>query len=237
MLRYALTLLLVLALVETSRASIDVEFSVLTPQATGLEAAVQFGAQTYPPSPVIPVEILTLSLSAATDPLPVKLNAQVGGGGIDAIVHFGAANPSSDVIPFGSFFDVFVDELPFRGSSPVSFPPSPIIPAPDPNLPGVSFFDVFFEVEIDEGTAMHTMHFFTEQAGGFTNIQVEQGNSFHVSFNLDSNTPGNTDNLQPLFTVTTSATFVPIPEPTTLIIWSLLATLGLSVGWRRRRTT
>ena len=26
-----------------------------------------------------------------------------------------------------------------------------------------------------------------------------------------------------------------IPEPTTLVIWSLLATLGLSVGWRRRR--
>jgi hypothetical protein len=26
-----------------------------------------------------------------------------------------------------------------------------------------------------------------------------------------------------------------IPEPTTLVIWSLLATLGLSFGWRRRR--
>lgn len=27
----------------------------------------------------------------------------------------------------------------------------------------------------------------------------------------------------------------PIPEPTTLVVWSLLATLGISVGWRRRR--
>jgi hypothetical protein len=26
-----------------------------------------------------------------------------------------------------------------------------------------------------------------------------------------------------------------VPEPTTLVIWSLLATLGLSFGWRRRR--
>jgi hypothetical protein len=30
---------------------------------------------------------------------------------------------------------------------------------------------------------------------------------------------------------------VPIPEPATLLIWSLLAGLGLGLGWRRRRRT
>ena len=26
-----------------------------------------------------------------------------------------------------------------------------------------------------------------------------------------------------------------IPEPTTLLVWSLLATLGITLGWKRRR--
>ena len=27
----------------------------------------------------------------------------------------------------------------------------------------------------------------------------------------------------------------PVPEPTTLLIWSLLASLGTTLGWRRRK--
>jgi len=29
----------------------------------------------------------------------------------------------------------------------------------------------------------------------------------------------------------------PVPEPSTLVIWSLLGTLGITVGWRRRRSS
>lgn len=57
-----------------------------------------------------------------------------------------------------------------------------------------------------------------------------------IEVNIFSNGPGSYtyyDNRG--FNVPVSFTLTPVPEPATLIVWSLLGLCGMGVGWRRRK--
>ena len=111
------------------------------------------------------------------------------------------------------------------------------LPPPDDNMPPPDDgreFDVFFNVFVeDAGWAAHTAHFsITDgQPASFSSVVVgpPQSPAFHVTF--DVNNSGTVVSDKSLFKVKISADFTPVPEATSIVIWSLIGLTFAGVGW------
>lgn len=152
----------------------------------------------YPPDPVIPIEILALSLHSVAPPLDLGLDATDSGGprgapGRLAMVHAKFGSPPDDNF--------------------------------DPLMPMA--FDVVFEVMVPGGTALHTTHFASGagQALQFANVAVGLPQSPAVPLTFDvQRTPGIPSRDPPLFTATLLGTLA-VPEPSALALLAAGGTL------------
>jgi hypothetical protein len=214
--------------------------------------------------PIIPIEILGLSLSDAwflgivpgnpVVPLPMDLQARDNGSadiqprgyGLNGFVDFNLAQAQGPpIFPPGTFnFDVLVDLNRSSNQGPpirmVSGPP--IIPGElnGPPIVPVSFFDVLFDIAVEgKGTAHHQLHFAVGELQPllFTNISVDRVDfdpSFHVNFGLEYLGGDLADG--PLYTMTSSGDFTTaaVPVPGSLTMWGLGVLLWGAFRLRRR---
>ncbi|HEX9835801.1 MAG TPA: hypothetical protein VGB90_03045 [Alphaproteobacteria bacterium] len=155
-----------------------------------------------PPDPVIPVEILTLSLIGPDAGVvlvgsvgPAFAGGPTNGAGIVDVNWDGGVNPDPFVV------DLTIDFAPFMGSNPVSGT------TPDDGITGpVDAFDVMFDVLIDGGIVHHVMAFAAADGLMFSDVEVSEG-SILIGFVLD----GTLDTH--LFTVTITGSAEPLPAP------------------------
>jgi len=182
-----------------------------------------------PSTPVVPVEILSLSLTSTSPAVDVMLagsdSAAAGGPaagqmGMVAFSQGGTGTPPADGTPVA--FELLMDVAPYMGSSPV------LGVTPDPFLPGSSF-DVMFDVFIDGGVVHHMASFTAASGFMFSNAMVAPG-SVDVGFDL---TGPYTGGGPALFSVTITGSATPVPEPATLGLF-LLGLAGLGFAGRRR---
>lgn len=204
------------------------------------ESAAHFEVS-VPSDPIVPVEVLTLSLTGTDPALEVELAGMTGGafsGPADsaAIVDFShvGTTPPDDTLSVD--FDLMVDFAPFMGSMPVSgIDPQPFLidPVsgvdPQPFLKGpLSAFNAMFDVLVDDVVVHHVMRFEAEPQFLFSDVAIDSG-SVLLGFSL----AGDYENAGPeLFRVTITGSAETIPEPTT----ALLTMLGLLTALPRRRT-
>lgn len=195
---------------------------------------------TVPSDPIVPVEILTLSLTGTDPAVEVELAGMTGGalsGPADSaaivdVSRVGGIDPE----PFTPVdFDLTVDFAPFMGSMPVSgVDPQPFLIdpvsgiSPEPFLKGpLSAFDAMFDVLVDDVVVHHVMRFEAEPQFLFSEVAIDSG-SVLLGFSL----AGDYENAGPeLFRVTITGSAETIPEPTT----ALLTMLGLLTALPRRR--
>ncbi len=182
-----------------------------------------------PPEPVVPVEIIALTLQDVCQPpepcAPTSFDVAATDTGGDVGLFGGQVNvdwgqpPDDTLPPAGLSFELLFEMNPFSAASPA--PVMGIIPCVMPTAAG---FELHFETELAGlGVAEHFVHFEPNvgQAVAFSNIQVGalQGAGFPLMFDL---TPtGVVDQTEPLFTMTLSGTLgptqaVPVLTPSAL---------------------
>jgi len=206
-----------------------------------------------PPSLVIPVEILALSLQQAAQPnpispVPMQMNATDDGGtgffGGAAIVTIDWVTPPDDKFPDSVSYELLVELQPSGGNSPVGSNP------PVDQVPSSTSFDVFFEIDVFPGgssiraaglpilgTAGQTLHF--EIGPGqpleFANVVVGGFDrsfahpAFPITFDLELRAGTQPDSNMPLVVMTMAGEFnesLPTDIPT-MSQWGLVILCGM----------
>jgi len=197
--------------------------------AAALEFEVVAGV---PPEPVVPVEIVVLTLREVCvppdpcTPVDFDLTATDTGGDVGLFgpeVNVGWATPPGDTIaPSGLSLDLLFEMDPHSAASP-----APVMGINPCVIPSATGFDLQFETEIPgSGVAEHFAHFEVNsgQALDLSNIQVGalQGASFPLTFDLIPT--GSVDPTEPLFTTTLSGTLGPsqaVPALTPAVLVAL----------------
>jgi hypothetical protein len=176
-----------------------------------------------PPDPVIPVEILTLSLIGPD--AGVVLVGSVGpafAGGPPNSAGIVDVNAVSGIDPVPFVVDLTIDFAPFMGSNPVSgVDPQPFLQDevsgidPQPFLEGpLAQFQLLFDVLIDGGIVHHVLAFAAADGLMFSDVAVSDG-SILLGFVLD----GTLDTH--LFAVTITGSAEPLPAPGGLALFAL----------------
>ena len=208
--------------------------------------------------PIIPVENLGLSLFDAYIPgnpvMPLSMDVRASDNGsegafgtsagssygTDGFVDFMHSGPP--IFPAQSFFDVFVD----LNRSSLHGPPiriangPPIIPGAGIGPPIFPSFDVLFDIAVEGlGTAHHQLHFAIGdmQPLLFSNVSVDRvvfDPSFHINFNL--NDSGGALTGGPLYTMTATGSFTPVPEPGSLTLCGIGGLLLAAIRYRTGKT-
>ena len=169
-------------------------------------------------------ELMFLTVAAVSEPGesagPVDVtdlfSAGEDAGGLD----FKLIDPTTS--PRDHFFDVF-----FEISPPSSVPNSFInvfveleVPAPPSgDLGGESFFDVFIEVDTEEGTAINNLRFSTPFL--IENIMLTPevaAPGYLLSFYVDVDQTVTIDENIPFLSMDMSGDFEPVPEPSTMLL-------------------
>ena len=177
---------------------------------------IEFEVQVLPTpgTPAVEVEVLKLSVIDAKgqippdDQFPIEME-----GSIVFSDQIGAPTKAKAVLSmppddiFDPGFKLLVELAPLGGSNPrLGSPPDDIF---DPGTP--TFFDVFFDIEVDEGVASHTMRFQIDADQPnlrFAEVVVgePQSPAFEVSFRVVDDGGGPVPP-GPVFEVITSGTF------------------------------
>jgi hypothetical protein len=184
---------------------------------------------TFPPDPVLPIGTLSFELDSVAPSFAMLLTPGAAVGGVNPQpqpflpVSFSAQN-SNDPLPAVVVINPCMDVDPFAGSNPVLLLPAV---APDPDG---RFFDVFFDISVDDGVARQQLHYAigAGQPLSFANPTAVIGHSIDMSFELRraagaALAPG------PLFTVTASGDFsAPEPGSGLLLLGSALTLIGVA---------
>jgi hypothetical protein len=201
-------------------------------------APLSFNAVEVQPGPQqIPLETIALGLATAQDtagpPLPIDLVARNPGPTGSPAIDWTWRNPGPAGFPATSFFDVFVAVGPLGGGTPVLKQPGPT------GFPGGPAFDVVFDTTLPGvGTEHHQLHFAigAGQPLAFGDGSVAPnpaGTGFDITFGLRQPGPiGEPDSALPLFSATLTGALEAVPEPGTLALVGLGATV---LAVRRRR--
>ena len=195
-----------------------------------------------PPEPIVPVEIVTLTLQEVCQPpdpcTPVAFHLAATDTGGDVGLFGGEVNvewggPADDGIPpTGLSF-----ELLFVMNPPSAASPAPVMGIIPCVMPSAAGFDLHFEAEIPGlGVSEHVAHFEANpgQAVDFSNVQVGALQSAGFPLTFDLLPTGSVDMSEPLFTMTLSGTLelaqtVPVLSPATLGALCLLLVVSALV--------
>ena len=182
-------------------------------------ATIQFNVRAGSPlGPIVPVEILALRLESVAPELGLRMVGDVSRDGLAAVIDFGLIAPPDPIFPNDVFIIPCIEPSPLDGSSPrLNIPPEPILGA------GGSFFDVFFDVTLADGSvARHMVHVEVGAGQPFTFAEptAELG-SIDIGFRLLLD-PGGTPNADaPLFRMTVTGDLLAVPEPGSLALFGL----------------
>lgn len=182
-------------------------------------AAIQFNVRGGNPlGPMMPVEILALRLESVSPGLGLRMEGSTSRVGLAALIDFRLNNPPDPNFPDDVFIIPCLEPSPLDGSNPrLNEPPDPTLGA------GGSFFDVFFDVTLQNGmVARHTVRFEVGAGQPFTfaDPTAELG-SIDIGFHLLLD-PGGTPNPDaPLFRVTITGDLQAVPEPGSLALFGL----------------
>lgn len=214
-----------LAIAGAAHAAEPLQFDVTQGLASGPPypaTALQIEAGTaQPPEPVVPVEIVALTLEAVCQPpepcTPVSFELAATDTGGDVGLFGGELNVDWGQSPDDAFpaTGLSVEGL-FELAPPSAASPSPVMGINPCVMPTAAGFELRFEAEIPGvGIADHVAHFTVTPGQGlsFSNVQVGalQGAGFPLTFDLLPT--GSVDENEPLFTTTVSGTLGPLPVP------------------------
>ncbi len=200
-------------------------------------AAIQFNVRAgEPPEPNVPVEILALRLESVAPELGLRMVGVTSRTGLAAVIDFGLTAVPEPIFPNFVFIVPCIEPSPLDGSNPrLQAPPEPILGA------GGSFFDVFFDVSLENGmVARHTLRIEVGAGQPFTfaDPTAELG-SIDIGFHLLLDPRGTPILDAPLFSVTITGDLQAVPVPGSLPLFglglALLASLYAPMLRRRVR--
>ena len=186
------------------------------------------------PAEFIPIEIISLSLVSVDPLLDAYVQATGRNVGPLAGINFVSGTTPEDTFPVDSFFDIFIEIDAAPGGSVPRFGGQP----PDDTIPGpVSSFSLEFDTVFNNSGTLHHQFLFeiadTQPDIQFQNVLIT---SFDTSIGIQFDYVGMLlPDLGQLFTLTMGGDFTPVPEPSTLVLWSLGAVTLAGIGWRRRK--